>query len=63
MTVTKEISNYNLDLVGIQQVRWDKGATKPVGEYTFFYVKGNEDHELGTVFFLYIRESYQQLRV
>jgi hypothetical protein len=25
------------------------------------YVKGNENHELGTGF-LYIRESYQQLR-
>jgi hypothetical protein len=26
----------------------------------FFYWKGNENHELGTVF-SYIRESYQQL--
>jgi hypothetical protein len=34
-------------------------GTVPAGEYTFFYRKGNENHELG---FLYIRESYQQLR-
>jgi hypothetical protein len=34
------------------------GGTKPAGEYTFFYGKGNGNHELGT--FSFIRESYQQ---
>jgi hypothetical protein len=33
--------------VGVQEVRWDKGSTKPAGEYTFFYGKGNENYELG----------------
>jgi hypothetical protein len=37
------------------------GGTEPAGEYTFFYGKVNENHELGTGF-LCIRESYQQLR-
>jgi hypothetical protein len=62
VTVAKEISKYKLDLVGVHEVRWDGGGTEPTDEYTFFYGKGNENHELSTVFFLYIRESYQQLR-
>jgi hypothetical protein len=47
--------------VGVQEVRWEGGGTKPVGEYTLFYRKRNENHELGRGF-LCIRESYQQLR-
>jgi hypothetical protein len=37
-TVSKEHSKYELDLLVIQEVRWDRGGTEPTGEYTFFYI-------------------------
>jgi hypothetical protein len=40
----EEISKYKLDLVGVQEVRWDGGGTEPAGEYTIFYRKGNENN-------------------
>jgi hypothetical protein len=55
MTASQELSRYKLDLAGVQQVRWEGGDTKPAGEYTFIYGKGNENHELGTVFFVHKR--------
>jgi hypothetical protein len=39
--------------VGVQEVRWDTGGTEPAGEYTFFYGKGNEHHELRTNLFVH----------
>jgi hypothetical protein len=48
MTVAKEMSKYKLDLMRLQEARWDTIGTEPAGEYIYF--------------FLYVRESYQQLR-
>jgi hypothetical protein len=44
-TVAEEISKYKLDLVEVQEVRWYRGDTEPAGQFTCFYVKGNENHE------------------
>jgi hypothetical protein len=55
MTVSRELSRYRLDLVGVQVVRWEGSGTIPAGEHTIFYGKGNENHELGTGFFVHKR--------
>jgi exonuclease III len=47
-TAVREIAKYELDLVGVQEVRWDNDGTEAAGDYTFLYGDGNENHELGT---------------
>jgi hypothetical protein len=51
--VAEEIAKFKSDLVAGQKVRWDRGGTEPAGEYSFFYGKGNENHELDPGFFLH----------
>jgi hypothetical protein len=43
MTVSKELSVCKLDLMGVQEVKWDGGGTEPEGEYTFFYGRGTRN--------------------
>jgi hypothetical protein len=47
MTVAKVVSKHKSDLVGVQEVRWDRIGTETAGEYTCLYGKGDEKHELG----------------
>jgi exonuclease III len=54
-TVATELGKYKLDLVGVQEVRWEKGGTERAEDYTLFYGAGNEDHQLGTGFFVHKR--------
>jgi hypothetical protein len=37
VTVSKELSKFKLDLVGIQEIRRKGSGTEPAGEYTFLY--------------------------
>jgi len=52
----REVVRYKLDLVGVQEISWDKGETVRAGDYNFFYRKGNENYQLGTGFSLYTTE-------
>jgi hypothetical protein len=36
----------------VQDIRWGWGGSKPAGYYTFFYRNWNENHEIGTEFFV-----------
>jgi exonuclease III len=62
-TVARELGKYTLDLMGVQEVRWDKGGTERAEDYTFFYGAGNEDHQLGIGFFVHKRIISEVRRV
>ena len=47
----RELARYKLDLVGVQEVRWDNGGTVRAGDYNFFYGKGNEKSSIGNGIF------------
>jgi exonuclease III len=54
-TVAKQLGKYKLDVVGVQEVRWEKGTIERADDYTFFYGQWNGDRQLGTEFFIHKR--------
>ena len=51
----RELARYKLDLVGVQEVSWDKGGTVIAGDYNVCNGKGN-DKQLRTGYFCYTTE-------
>ena len=52
---TRELARYKLDLVGVQEVRWDKQGTVRAGDYNFFYGRGYKSHQFGREFCMHHR--------
>jgi hypothetical protein len=50
VAAARRLARNNLDLVGVQLVRWDKWGTVRAGDFNYLYAKGNENHQLGTGF-------------
>jgi hypothetical protein len=52
-TVRSELAKYNLDLVAIQEVRWEEDDSQLTDEYIFFYGNGDAYHHLRADLFVH----------
>jgi exonuclease III len=47
-TVARQLAKYKLDVMRVQEVRWDRGGTEQADNYLFFCANGNESDKLRT---------------
>jgi len=52
---TRELARYKFDLVGVQEVRWDKGGTVRAEDYNFFLWKKKRRSSIGKRIFVHHR--------
>lgn len=50
------------DIVGVHEVCWDHSGTDPECSFKLFYIKGNDNHQIGTGFIIHKGISHHQLR-
>jgi hypothetical protein len=47
----RELARYKLDLVGVQEVRWDKLGTVRAGDYSLFFMEKEMKSSIGNRIF------------
>jgi hypothetical protein len=62
-TAARELTRYKLDLVGVQEVRWDKESTIRAGKFNFYCGDVNENQHLETGLLVYYRVDRADKRV
>jgi hypothetical protein len=52
-TAASELAKYKLNLMAVQEFRWDKASSELADNYKFFHGNGNTSHHLWIGFFVH----------